>query len=328
MPDSSATQAISARNLVKRFGDFTAVDSVSFSVAQGECFGLLGPNGAGKTSIARMIIGFSPLTEGSLLVLGQDIRKSARVIKARLGVVAQEDNLDPELTVKENLLVYANYFGIPRAEARTRAEEILTFMDLSAKSEAIVDELSGGLKRRLTIGRALINRPELLILDEPTTGLDPYARHLVWHKLRQLKEKGTTMLLTTHYLEEASQLCDRLIIISRGRIVVEGRPEALIEEHVGSFSLEIGIDPQWHETVLAWSAPYLKTFQRIEDNLFLYSDQGQALVENLTPKTADHPLPLSYQRLRPTNLEDVFLKLTGETLQGAEAGTETEGMDA
>jgi len=327
MPESVSSNAISARNLVKRFGDFTAVNSVSFSVAKGECFGLLGPNGAGKTSIARMITGFSPLTEGSLSVLGQDIQKSARAIKSRLGVVAQEDNLDPELTVRENLLIYANYFGIPRAEARSRAEEILDFMDLTAKAEAVVDELSGGLKRRLTIGRALINRPELLILDEPTTGLDPYARHMVWHKLRQLKEKGTTMLLTTHYLEEASQLCNRLIIINHGRIVVEGSPGALIQDHVGSFALEIGVDPQWHDSIIAWSAPYLKTFQRIEDILLLYSDQGQTLAENLRQKTVTNPLPLSYQRLRPTNLEDVFLKLTGETLQGAEAGARAEEMD-
>jgi len=324
MSGSPISQAVMAQSLTKRFGTFTAVDCVTFSVNQGECFGLLGPNGAGKTSIASMIFGFSPITEGTLSVLDHDIQTAARQIKARLGVVAQEDNLDPELTVKENLLVYANYFRLTRSLAESRAEEILEFMDLKEKAGAVVDTLSGGMKRRLTIGRALINRPEMLILDEPTTGLDPYARHRVWQKLRQLKENGTTMLLTTHYLEEASQLCDRLIVLNHGRILVEGTPHQLIADHVGSFALEASIEVQWHPQILDWSTPWLKTSQRIGDDLILYSDQGQELAENLALKIAHAHLPIRYQRLRPTHLEDVFLKLTGETLDGPPTGvTET-----
>ncbi|RNC63163.1 MAG: putative ABC transporter ATP-binding protein YbhF [Candidatus Dichloromethanomonas elyunquensis] len=323
MSELTVDQAIIAQDLTKKFGTFSAVNNISFMVSRGECFGLLGPNGAGKTSIARMIFGFSPITSGTLRVLDQDIRISARQVKARLGVVAQEDNLDPELTVLENLMVYANYFRLPRNVARERAEEILQFMDLTEKADAVVDELSGGLKRRLTLGRALINQPELLILDEPTTGLDPYARHMVWHRLRQLKENGTTMLLTTHYLEEARQLCDRLIVLNRGTILEQGKPAALITKHVGAFALEIGVEPGLHGQLLSWGSPWLKASQRIGNDLILYSDQGQELAENLGLKIAKDHLRIGYQRLRPTNLEDVFLKLTGETLQGSE--DETEG---
>jgi len=315
VPDNSMTKAILAENLTKRFGTFTAVNEVNFSVFRGECFGLLGPNGAGKTSIARMIFGFSPLTNGKLLVFGKDIQTEARKIKAKLGVVAQEDNLDPELTVKENLLVYATYFGIPPSAALQRTTDILSFMDLSAKINSIVDELSGGMKRRLTIGRALINQPELLILDEPTTGLDPYARHMVWQRLRQLKEKGTTMLLTTHYLEEASQLCDRLIIINDGNILAEGTPSALIESYVGHSALELETDNSKYTEIEHWCSPLLKTSQNIGNTLILYSDQGQNLVDRLTTFLGNNRLTPSYQRLRPTNLEDVFLKLTGKTLE-------------
>lgn len=312
-------EVILAKELSKRFGDFTAVDNIFFSVIKGECFGLLGPNGAGKTSLARMIYGLSPLTEGSLSIFGQDITVHSREIKARIGVVPQEDNLDPELTVIENLLVYASYYRLPRSVAKERAEEILTFMDLQNKKNAVVDELSGGMKRRLTIGRALINRPELLILDEPTTGLDPYARHLVWQRLRHLKESGTTMLLTTHYLDEASYLCDRLIIINLGKILEQGVPDELISKHVGLFALEIGADPEYQTKLLEWSVPWLKTSQHIGDDLVLYTDTGQLLSDNLNHMIADAHLPVRYQRLRPTNLEDVFLKLTGETLAGSHA---------
>jgi len=318
MPDPTFPQAIVARDLLKRFGDFTAVNKVSFSVATGECFGLLGPNGAGKTSIARMIFGFSPLSDGSLKVLGQDIGSCSRNIKARLGVVAQDDNLDPELTVKENLLVYAGYFRLPASVALDRTEEILDFMDLKEKSGAVVDELSGGMKRRLSIGRALINRPELLILDEPTTGLDPYARHIVWQRLRQLKEGGTTMLLTTHYLEEASQLCDRLIVLNHGSILEEGNPSDLITSHVGEFAMELGTEVEWHNLILNKSLPLRKTFQKIGDNLILYSDTEKLLTENIAELIAAEHIPVRYQRIRQTNLEDVFLKLTDESLSGAE----------
>lgn len=314
MPVDIKSEIISAHNLTKRFGAFTAVKEVNFSVYRGECFGLLGPNGAGKTSIARMIFGFSPLTSGRLLVLNRDITTEAREIKAFLGVVAQDDNLDPELTVRENLLVYASYFRLPRSVARKRAAEILDFMDLTEKSDALVQELSGGLKRRLTIGRALINKPELLILDEPTTGLDPYARHIVWQRLRKLKENGTTMLLTTHYLEEASQLCDRLIVINKGSILDEGSPQTLIERHVGITAMELAVEPQWHEAMLDNCSPWLKAYQYIGENLILYSEKGQVLADKINKFLAKHGIVASYQRIRPTNLEDVFLKLTGKTL--------------
>lgn len=322
MSDDTLSKVILAENLTKRFGTFTAVNGVNFSVSRGECFGLLGPNGAGKTSIARMIFGFSPLSDGKLLVLDQDIQKEARKIKARLGVVAQEDNLDPELTVHENLLVYSTYFSIQPSLALQRSTEILDFMDLSVKRDSIVQELSGGMKRRLTIGRALINQPELLILDEPTTGLDPYARHMVWQRLRQLKEKGTTMLLTTHYLEEASQLCDRLIIINHGNILAEGTPFGLIESHVGQSALEIETEPQWYNQIEEWCSPALKTSQQIGNNLILYTEQGQALTNKIAIFFAHNKITPSYQRLRPTNLEDVFLKLTGKTLEASESETD------
>lgn len=309
---------IKAQNLTKRFSDFTAVNNISFSVHKGECYGLLGPNGAGKTSIARMIFGFSPITNGTLSVLNMDIRKDARQIKHHIGVVAQEDNLDPELTVLQNLLVYSSYFSIPSNAAYKKAQEILDFMGLAAKSDSVVEELSGGMKRRLTIGRALINQPDLLILDEPTTGLDPYARHMVWQKLRKLKESGTTMLLTTHYLEEASQLCDRLLILNHGQIVEEGVPQNLICSHVGRFALEIGIAPNYHKDILAESASFSKTHQLVGDDLVIYSDDRNALAKILPAQLAAKLLPVVSQKLRETNLEDVFFKLTGENLSGEE----------
>lgn len=245
----SKTKIVSAQKLTKKFGEFPAVKGIDFTVNRGECFGLLGPNGAGKTSIVKMIYGFSPISSGELYVLGENVMHKARYIKAKIGVVAQEDNLDPELTVRDNLLVYASYFRLNKAVAKRRTEEVLEFMSLQEKAFDIVEHLSGGLKRRLTIGRALINEPELLILDEPTTGLDPYARHLVWQRLRKLKENGTTMILTTHYLEEASQLCDRLIIIHRGQILEAGTPNELIERHVGQIAIELGIDSKWHDSI-------------------------------------------------------------------------------
>lgn len=307
---------ILARGLVKRFGGLEAVRGINFSVHRGECLGLLGPNGAGKTSIVKMIYGFSPVTSGSLEVFGEDIMSGARSIKSRIGVVPQEDNLDPELTVLENLLVYAGYFRLKKEPARQRAEEILDFMDLAEKSGGVVEQLSGGLKRRLTIGRALINRPELLILDEPTTGLDPYARHIVWQRLRRLKEAGTTMLLTTHYLEEAGQLCDRLIIIHRGEILDQGPPGDLIERHVGREALELGGCAPLPEALTGGLEEFIKARRALGDDLVVYSDRGRELADRIYERAARAGISLDYQRLRPTNLEDVFLKLTGETLDG------------
>lgn len=305
-----------ASGLVKRFGDFEAVKGINLSVSGGECFGLLGPNGAGKTSIVKMVYGFSPVTSGKLTVFGEDIMARARIVKARIGVVPQEDNLDPELTVRENLLVYAGYFRMRRDLASRRAGEILEFMDLAEKSGEVVGHLSGGQKRRLTIGRALINQPELLILDEPTTGLDPYARHLVWQRLRKLKEAGTTMLLTTHYLEEASQLCDRLVVIHKGKVLEEGTPTGLIELHVGGEALELEIDQQQLEDLLEGTGDMVKARQALGDVLVLYTNHGRELAERLSKRAAGLGITLDSQRIRPTNLEDVFFKLTGETLKG------------
>lgn len=307
---------IFADDLVKRFGDFGAVRGVSFAVRAGECFGLLGPNGAGKTSIVKMVYGFSPVTQGKLWVFGQDVMKAARSIKARLGVVPQEDNLDPELSVWENLLVYAGYFRINRAEAERRAYQVVEFMELTEKTNKAVESLSGGLKRRLTLGRALLNQPELLILDEPTTGLDPYARHMLWQRLRRLKESGTTMLLTTHYLEEASQLCDRLVILHKGAILEEGSPEGLIDRYVGKEALELGVNADYTNYLLGGGINELvKGHQRLGDLLVVFSNQGEEVARLISNRAVELGIPINYRRLRPSNLEDVFLKLTGETLQ-------------
>ncbi len=303
---------IETKDLVKNYDDFRAVDGISFTVSSGECFGLLGPNGAGKSTTVKMITGLSPITSGSLKVFGLDVVTGSRLIKEKLGVVAQEDNLDPELTVIENMLVYAGYFKLPRKEAQRRAAELLAFMELENKSDTVVDHLSGGMKRRLTIARALINSPELLLLDEPTTGLDPHARHMVWQKIRNLKEAGTTVLLTTHYLEEASQLCDRLVFIFEGKIVAEGQPKDLIIQHIGSEVLELGGgDFDKAEDSLSQLA-CVQGSQVIGDHLHVFCADGHELKERLKALA----LPFSYQYLRPANLEDVFLKLTGHSLAG------------
>ncbi len=230
---------IEARGLRKTYGSLAAVDGVSFTVDGGECFGLLGPNGAGKTTTIRMIYGFTPLAGGSLKVFGMDVADRIREIKARIGVCQQANNLDPDLTIMENLVVFARYFDLPRKEAARRAEELLSFIALDRRRDAEVGDLSGGLMRRLMLARALINEPELLILDEPTTGLDPQSRHQFWEKLETLKSRGLTILLTTHYLEEASRLCDRLVIMDHGRILVEGKPRDLVKEHAGGAVVEI-----------------------------------------------------------------------------------------
>jgi len=311
---AKADTVIDARNLVKRFNDLEAVRGVTFSVSRGECFGLLGPNGAGKTSIVKMTYGFSPITSGELLVFGESVAENARRIKARIGVVPQEDNLDPELTVWENLLVYAGYFRIKREQAHQRAREVLDFMELTAKAQTAVNSLSGGLKRRLTLGRALLNQPELLILDEPTTGLDPYARHLLWQRLRRLKDAGTTMLLTTHYLEEASQLCDRLVILHRGRILEEGSPQELIDLHVGKEVLELEVKDIDRGLLPEDTGGLIKDYHILGDNLLLFTNRGKELTDLISGRAAALGIPLSYRRIRPSNLEDVFLKLTGQTL--------------
>ncbi|NLX18356.1 MAG: ABC transporter ATP-binding protein, partial [Desulfobulbus sp.] len=230
-PATAAPPLLEVRELSKTYNGFTAVGGISFSVQAGECFGLLGPNGAGKTSAIRMIYGASPSSAGSLQVFGLDITRDWRRIRARIGVCQQDNTLDPDLSVFQNLLIFAGYFGIPREQAKSRARELLHFFALDKKSDAKVGDLSGGLARRLTLARALINEPELVILDEPTTGLDPQSRHLLWDRLHDLRARGTTFILTTHYMEEAAQLCDRLVIMDHGQILVEGTPQELINRH-------------------------------------------------------------------------------------------------
>ncbi len=298
---------IDASAVRKTYGSFTAVDGITFSVARGELFGILGPNGAGKTSTIRMIYGFSPLSGGSLQVFGQDIVTDWRSIRARLGVCHQENNLDTEMSVRQNLEVFAGFFGIPRNEATERASRLLDFFGLTHKEKAQVSELSGGMMRRLVIARALINNPELLILDEPTTGLDPQTRHQLWDKLAELKQSGVTILLTTHYMEEAARLCDRLIIIDHGRILVEGRPRDLIDQFVGNQVIEGSpVCDGLREFVRSKTLDHEDLGHRI----IIYCKNDEDIYREITQ---------SYCRedcvLRMGTLEDVFLKLTGRELR-------------
>ena len=304
------TEIIRARKLLKRFDGFTAVDGIDFSVRRGECFGFLGPNGAGKTTTVRMISCVSPVTEGELVVDGLDVRREPRRIKSILGVVPQEDNLDPDLSVRQNLAVYARYFDMPKELANERIDESLALFQLEEKQREPIWALSTGLKRRLTIARGLINQPKILVLDEPTTGLDPQARHLVWQKLRSLKEQGVTMLLCTHYMEEASHLCDRLVIMHQGRILVEGSPAGLVEEHAGREVAEVRVSGPQRERVLAEMAsrPGL-TVEEVEDVLYIYArtPDGRAQMADLIMDAES----VAYHQ---ANLEDVFLRLTGRGL--------------
>jgi lipooligosaccharide transport system ATP-binding protein len=292
--------------MTKRFGSFTAVDAISFTVERGETFGLLGPNGAGKSSTMKMISTVSPLTEGHLLVLGLDPRRHGRRIRQRLGVVPQEDNLDLELTVRDNLVIYGRYFGLSWARCRQRAAELLDFARLAERVDARVDALSGGMKRRLTIARALVNDPELVLLDEPTTGLDPQARHLLWERLYRLREQGVTQLLTTHYMDEAEQLCDRLVVIDHGRIVAEGSPRELIARHVSREVLELRFT---NGATVDLSATGLHT-EALPDRLLVYADDGDAALAAVHAHGA-HPTGTLVRR---ATLEDVFLRLTGRRL--------------
>ncbi|GIW08216.1 MAG: ABC transporter [Dehalococcoidia bacterium] len=297
---------VTAHRLTKRFGTFTAVDAIDFRVNAGECVAFLGPNGAGKSSTMRMIYCASPVTEGELYVDGLDVKREARQVKSLIGVVPQESNLDPDLTVRNNLLTYARYFDIPKKVAEQRADEALALFQLTEKAKASVDTLSGGMQRRLTIARALINRPRLIVLDEPTTGLDPQARHLVWTKLRQLKDAGATMLLTTHYMEEAARLADRVIIMDRGTILAEGTPAALVETYVGHSVLELRIDREENGPLVEELAGWGIDFEATDDAVYVFERNGNA------------PAPKSAVRealRRPATLEDVFLRLAGRSLQ-------------
>ncbi len=294
-------------NLVKRFNGFTAVDSISFSVNSGECFGLLGPNGAGKTSTIRMMYGFAPPSSGSLRIFGLEVARDWRQIRSRIGVCQQDNTLDPDLSVLENLLVFAGYFSIPTAQARARAEELLHFFALEKKRTAKVGELSGGLARRLTLARALINDPQLIILDEPTTGLDPQSRHLLWEKLQALRAQGKTFILTTHYMEEAAQLCDRLVIMDQGKILIEGAPIELIEAHVGSSIIEVsGVGDELVAVLKQQSV----AFDRMGERLVIYTRENQEIEQMI--RADFHPRQCTF---RTATLEDVFLRLTGRELR-------------
>ena len=298
---------IEAENLRKTFGDLVAVDGISFRVAQGKCFGMLGPNGAGKTSTIRMIYGFSPMTGGHLKVFGLDSPRDLRDIKFRIGVCQQDNTLDPDLTVQQNLEVFARYFDIPKNAAREKARELLQFIALDHRKNARVNELSGGLIRRLVLARALINDPELLILDEPTTGLDPQSRHQVWERLEDLRSRGLTIVLTTHYMDEASRLCDRLMIMDHGRILVQGTPLELIREHVGHDVIEVAGPGSELRT-------YVQTqgleHEDLGHRLVVYGQEGDVLFRTLSTQYCREGC-----LLRMATLEDVFLKLTGRELR-------------
>lgn len=301
--------AIIARNLTKRFGDLVAVDGIDFEVETGECFGLLGPNGAGKTTTARMIQAVVPATTGDLLVLGHRVDSEPVAVKRRVGVVPQEENLDPDLTPMENLLVFARYFDVPRVEARRRAIDLLEFVGLTARANSPLDDLSGGMKRRLLIARALLNQPDLCVLDEPTTGLDPQARHLVWQRLRGLKAQGVTQVLTTHYMEEAAQLCDRVALLHAGRILRQGRPADLVRAEIGDEVIEIRGDEALQQRALALLDGKPLRWERAGDTLYLYCRQGRTLLPALSALRPSHLLH------RPASLEDLFLKLAGRSIQ-------------
>jgi len=296
--------------LIKRFGDFTAVAGIDVDVRRGEAFGFLGPNGAGKSSTMRMIGCVSPPTEGVLEILGLDPRRDGPRIRAKLGVCPQLDNLDVELTVRENLTTYARFFGIPRKQARRRADELLDFVQLAERADSKVEPLSGGMKRRLTIARSLVNEPEIVLLDEPTTGLDPQARHLVWERLFRLKQQGVTLVLTTHYMDEAEQLCDRLVVMDGGRIVAEGSPPELIERYSTREVVELRFAGEGQEAYAEKLESVGERLEVLPDRILLYVPDGDEAVAEVQRRSLSPASVL----VRRSSLEDVFLHLTGRTL--------------
>jgi len=299
---------IEAVGLTKKFGDLSAVDNIDFHVFKGECFGFLGPNGAGKTTTMKMVNCVLPLTAGKLTVASMDVSSRAREIKKMIGVAPQEDNLDPDFTVFHNLIVYARYFDIPQAEAKKRADELLKFVQLEEKRNVLIDQLSAGMKRRLILARALINEPQILILDEPTTGLDPQARHMIWDKTRSLQKQGVTIVLTTHYMEEATQLCDRTVIMDNGKIIEEGKPNDLIKRHVGEEVLEVAYD----EDVLKFLQDAFPDARLdvVSDRIQVFTNQPRGVFTQILSK-----FDFKAAMIRDANLEDVFLKLTGRRLR-------------
>ncbi|MDX6300852.1 MAG: lipooligosaccharide transport system ATP-binding protein [Nocardioidaceae bacterium] len=308
--DEAGSSLIRARGLRKSYGDFEAVRGIDLDVRPGEAFGFLGPNGAGKSSTMRMVSAVSPPSGGELSILGLDPRTDGPRIRARLGVCPQEDTLDNELNVRDNLMVYGSYFGMRKAEVGARADELLDFVQLGDRAKGKVEDLSGGMKRRLTIARSLVNDPDLLLLDEPTTGLDPQARHLVWDRLFRLKARGVTLVLTTHYMDEAEQLCDRLVVMDAGRIVAEGSPLDLIREHSTREVAELRFGVGDHEQAAARVSDLAERVEVLPDRLLLYTRDGEATLalvhqRGLTPRAV---------LVRRSTLEDVFLRLTGRTL--------------
>ena len=299
---------IHARGLVKRFGDLVAVAGIDLDVGKGEAFGFLGPNGAGKSSTMRMIGCVSPVSEGTLRILGRDPGTEGPQIRARLGVVPQQDTLDTELTVRENVLIYGRYFGLSRRQLRPKIDELLEFVQLGERAGDKVEPLSGGMKRRLTIARSLVNDPDLLLLDEPTTGLDPQARHVVWERLFRLKQRGVTLVLTTHYMDEAEQLCDRLVVMDHGRIVAGGSPRELIDRYSTREVVEVRFDDE--RPPLAALDGLGERYEELPDRVLVYTPDGDAAATAL----AERDLPPHSTLIRRSTLEDVFLHLTGRTL--------------
>jgi lipooligosaccharide transport system ATP-binding protein len=301
---------VEARGLTKRFGDFTAVDAIDFDIKEGEAFGFLGPNGAGKTSTMKMITTVSPITEGKMTVFGIDPMVDGRSIRRRLGVVPQEDNLDLELTVSENLYIYGRYHDMKKQQIQPRIDELLEFAQLTERRDSQVEPLSGGMKRRLTIARALINDPDLIILDEPTTGLDPQARHLLWDRLYRLKQEGATLIITTHYMDEAEQLCDRLVVMDQGKIVAEGSPRELISQYAPREVVELWFNDEQKDQAVLQMEGLASRSEVLANRVLLYTDDADATQEGLHARGINPEQVL----VRRSTLEDVFLRLTGRGL--------------
>jgi len=301
---------IHASQLTKKYGDFTAVDAIDFEVPAGESFGLLGPNGAGKSTTMRMIGGTSTRTAGTLTVMDLDPETHGPEVRAHLGVVPQQDNLDEELRVRENIISYGRYFGLPYSYLRPKADELLRFAQLTEKAGEKVNALSGGMKRRLTIARGLVNEPQILLLDEPTTGLDPQARHILWDRLFRLKEEGVTLIVTTHFMDEAEQLCDRLIVLDKGRIMAEGSPAALIRQYSTREVLEVRFGSERNAAVVDRLEGVGVRNEVLPDRILIYADSGEAAMEEVTARGLN---PLT-SLVRRSSLEDVFLRLTGRSL--------------
>ncbi len=298
---------IEVRSLVKRYGEFTAVDGIDFDVARGECVALLGPNGAGKTTTIRMLTCFSPITDGLIRVFGQDVTEKPRSVKASMGICPQEDNLDPDFSVRKNLLIFARYYDLDCIKTARRADELLEQMGLTEKAESVIPELSGGMKRRLMLARALLNEPQMLVLDEPTTGLDPQARQLIWQMIRRLRKEGVTVLLTTHYMEEASQLADRVMVMNEGKILLEGTPENLVSSEVGREVVEL-----WNvsDTVRAFLRERDWPLEEVEDRLYISDQEGGHVAQEIESR-----FPEQDRQIRRATLEDVFLRRTGRALK-------------